>query len=77
MQWRGPLLLATGHLVFNQGDITTPLDAVKLLITKGVPRNDADWFAVWLASDMLLLVGKENVQKDEIGQEVSPHTQQL
>jgi formylglycine-generating enzyme required for sulfatase activity len=77
VQWRGPLLLATGHLVFNQGDITTPLDAIKILISTGVPRNNADWFAVWLASDMLLLVGKENVQKDEVGQEVLPHTQRL
>lgn len=71
--WDVALLLATGHLVFNKGDIATPLDGISLMLPERFqPTTDADWRVVWLAGDMLKLIGLANVENDSAGKEVLP-----
>ncbi len=66
--WRETLLLATGNLVFNQRNIDTPVDAVSAMLTSASPRHDDDdWRLYPLAGEMLLLVGLDNLEKDDVG----------
>ncbi len=78
VNWREALLLATGHLVFNKTDIATPLDAISLICPERMALNDdAEWRQVWLAAEMLQLVGVENAERDEeVGQEVLPRVRE-
>ncbi len=56
--WREVLMLATGHLVFNQGRIDLPLLAINEIVPPDEPPADeADWRAVCRAGDMLVLIG--------------------
>lgn len=76
--WREALLLATGHLVFNQFDNATPLDAINTMCPERLkPQNEDDWRLIWLAGDMLLLVGQKNAENDEVGLDVLPRIRQL
>lgn len=70
--WREPLMFAVGHLIFNQADIATPIDVANTVCPPETPKGEGDWRAIWLAGDILLLVGLENVEYDEIGREVLP-----
>jgi len=71
--WREALLLAVGHLVFNRGDIAAPLDGISAMCPeRSQPATDEDWRVVWLAGDMLALIGLANVERDEVGKEVLP-----
>ncbi len=66
--WRETLLLATGNLVFNQRNIDTPVDAVSRILNRAAPRaDDAQWRLYPLAGEMLLLVGLDNLARDEDG----------
>jgi hypothetical protein len=69
--WREPLLLATGNLIFNQQNITTPLDAINALLVRE-PETGDNWRAIWLAGEMLQLVGVANAEGDEVGRDVLP-----
>ena len=76
--WREALLLATGHLVFNNGDVATPLDAIdKMCSERFRPQSADDWRTIWLAGDMLLLIGVTNAENDEFGQEILPRVRDL
>ncbi len=69
--WREALLLAVGQLVFNRGDIVTPLDALDHLCRAGwEAADDSDWQVVWLAGEMLGLIGLANAESDDVGREV-------
>jgi formylglycine-generating enzyme required for sulfatase activity len=71
--WHEVLLLAIGHLVFNQQDVYRPLNAINLLCKPQAPTSAAAWRAVWWAAEMLLIVGLSVARQDEyIGQDVVP-----
>ncbi|MCB9450334.1 MAG: SUMF1/EgtB/PvdO family nonheme iron enzyme [Anaerolineaceae bacterium] len=71
--WREALMLAIGHLVFNRGDIATPLDALSAACPERMtPESDEDWRVIWLAGEMLALIGGQNAEQDEVGREVLP-----
>jgi formylglycine-generating enzyme required for sulfatase activity len=71
--WREALLLATGHLIYNARDVATPLDAINALLPASLqPATDDDWRVVWLAGEMLLLVGVANAENDDVGRDVLP-----
>lgn len=75
--WREALLLATGHLVFNQGRIDIPLLAVdELTLAEEEPQTDEDWRCVWLAGDMLALIGTQAVMTHKKGQRSLPRVRQ-
>ena len=70
--------MGTGQLVFNRGDVATPLDAINAMCpARFVPSTETDWHKVWLAGEMLLLIGLPNVENDEVGREVLPHIRDL
>ncbi len=72
--WREVILLATGHLVFNeQKVIPQPLDAINLLVKAEPPTSDAGWRAVWWAAEMLHIVGRSAAEQDEhVGRQLVP-----
>lgn len=63
--WHEVLLLAVGHLVFNQQEITRPLDAINLLCKLEPPTTDSGWRSVWWAAEMLHIVGRAVAEQDE------------
>jgi len=66
--WREALMLATGHLVFNQGQTTLALSAVDSLCpSDDAPQTELDWQKVWLAGDMLKLIGLERAEATRKG----------
>jgi formylglycine-generating enzyme required for sulfatase activity len=75
--WREALMLATGHLVFNDKRLSDPLYAVQALMGETeTPHTDADWRMVWLAGDMLKLIELPSVEGHKIGQRVLPLVRQ-
>lgn len=64
--WREALLLATGHLVFNQQRIDVPMLAIDGMVAEDAETED-DWRAVWLAGEMLALVGVNAAKNDKRG----------
>lgn len=66
--WREALMLATGHLVFNQGQTTLALSAIDSLCpADDAPQTELDWQKVWLAGDMLKLIGLERAEATRKG----------
>lgn len=66
--WREVLMLATGHLVFNQGRIDIPLLAInELTPAEELPRSEEDWRCVWLAGDILALIGEQSLTTSKSG----------
>ncbi len=63
-RWREVLLLAAGHMVFNQRDITRPLNAIHFLCPEEPPGDEHAWRAVWWAAEMMLLVGRKIAEQD-------------
>lgn len=63
-RWREVMLLSVGHMVFNQRDVTRPLNAIHFLCEKE-PQDEHDWRAVWWAAEMLLLVGRNVAEQDD------------
>jgi formylglycine-generating enzyme required for sulfatase activity/ribosomal protein S18 acetylase RimI-like enzyme len=75
--WWEALMLATGHLVFNDKRLSDPLYAVQALMGETeTPHTDADWRMVWLAGDMLKLIELPSVEGHKIGQRVLPLVRQ-
>lgn len=71
--WHEVLLLAVGHLVFNQQEINRPLDAINLLCKPDLPTDDAGWRVVWWAGEMLQLVDRTVAEQDmHVGQRLVP-----
>lgn len=68
--WREVLNLAAGVLMFVRGNREKLLDGIAQVLPEGVPTEDVGWTRVWLAGEMLLVVGRTNAEKDEVGQEV-------
>lgn len=71
--WREALLLATGHLVFNQQRIDVPMLAIDELVRDDAEDQD-DWRAVWLAGEMLALVGGNAARNDKRGRRLLKRT---
>ncbi|MCA9925732.1 MAG: SUMF1/EgtB/PvdO family nonheme iron enzyme [Anaerolineales bacterium] len=72
--WREVLNLAAGTLVFNQNNREKALDGIEQMMPRRVPQPDdsAGWYRVWLAAEMMLVVGREAAERDEVGQELLP-----
>lgn len=71
--WREVLLLAVGHQVYNLQQVDYALDAINLLCKVDTPRHDGDWRAIWLAGEMLHIVGRSAAEQDSyVGRELYP-----
>ncbi len=71
--WREVLLLAVGHLVYNQQDVFRPLNAINLLCRAEPPEDAAGWRILWWAGEMLAIVGRSVAEQDElIGKQMVP-----
>ncbi|HRQ38050.1 MAG TPA: SUMF1/EgtB/PvdO family nonheme iron enzyme [Chloroflexota bacterium] len=77
--WREVLNLAAGTLVFNQNNVEKALDGIREVLPERAPAaNDVGgWYRVWLAAEMMLVVGKEVAQRDDVGRKVLPQLQKL
>jgi formylglycine-generating enzyme required for sulfatase activity len=75
--WREVVLLAVGHLLFNQEIEYLPLDTVSLLCPESPPEDEAGWRAVWWAGEILALVGRNVADRDEIGVKAAPRVIEL
>ncbi len=63
--WREALLLAVGHLVYNQDDPYKPLYGAAALCPEKEPRREDDWRAVWWAGEMLAEMGVARAEREE------------
>lgn len=71
--WHEVLLLATGHMVFNQEDIKRPLTALKALVKHTSPTDHEGWRTVWWAAEMLTIIERPYAEADQhIGKDVVP-----
>jgi formylglycine-generating enzyme required for sulfatase activity len=76
--WRVSLLLATGHLLFNDDKTDIPLDAILNMCPADMqPESDEDWRVVALAGEMLALVGIGNAERDNNGRKALANTRQF
>lgn len=77
--WREVLLLAVGHMVYNNRDIYRPLNAINALCKPQPPTNPASWRSVWWAGEMLTIVGRTAAEADDfLGKDLVPRViQQL
>jgi formylglycine-generating enzyme required for sulfatase activity len=67
-KWRVALLLATGHLVFNAGNNPEVVNAIDNLLE--AHAEQPDWQKVWLAGDMLALIGEQRARTTRRGEKV-------
>ncbi|MCC6904472.1 MAG: SUMF1/EgtB/PvdO family nonheme iron enzyme [Anaerolineae bacterium] len=75
--WREVILLAVGHLVYNSGEITRPLDAVNLLCMAQPADTTTRWRMMWLAGEILNIIGRSDAEKDEhLGRKIVPRVVQ-
>jgi formylglycine-generating enzyme required for sulfatase activity len=76
--WREVLNLAAGTLVFNQNNREKALDGVEKVLPAQTPalEDEAGWSRVWLAAEMLAVVGREAAEQDEVGRELLPRLRQ-
>jgi len=65
-RWREALLLAVGHMIFNQRDVNRPLNVIHFLCPDKTPTAEHEWRAVWWAAEMLLLVERKIAEQDEL-----------
>nr|MBN1230075.1 SUMF1/EgtB/PvdO family nonheme iron enzyme [Anaerolineae bacterium] len=70
--WHEVLMLATGHLVYNNSDIYRPLNAISMLCKEQPPTTNEGWRTIWWAAEMLTIVGRTVAEHDEIGKDVVP-----
>lgn len=75
--WREVLNLAIGTIVFNQKDVQKAIDCIRDVPPAQLPAVDdaGGWYRVWLAAEMLVVVGKEAALKDKIGRQLLPRLQ--
>jgi hypothetical protein len=63
--WYKTLLLATGHLVFNQNNNAIAIDAVSRILAEAASHDDdSQWRLYPLAGEMLLLVGLNKLARN-------------
>ncbi|MEW5986445.1 MAG: SUMF1/EgtB/PvdO family nonheme iron enzyme, partial [Chloroflexota bacterium] len=76
--WRETLNLAAGALVFNQNNREKALDGVAQVLPAQTPaaEDEAGWRRVWLAAEMAVVIGRADVENDEVGQELLPRLRQ-
>jgi formylglycine-generating enzyme required for sulfatase activity len=77
--WREVLNLAVGTLAFNQNNREKALDALERMLPHNAPEaaDAAAWRQVWLAGEMAVVVGRQAVERDEVGQELLPRLRNL
>lgn len=77
--WREVLNLAAGTLVFNQNNVEKALDGIREVLPERVPaaEDTGGWYRVWLAAEMMLVVGKEVARRDDVGRKVLPRLQRM
>lgn len=75
--WREVLNLAMGVLVYNQNNREKALDGIQGVLPARTPQPDQEtgWCRVWLAGEMMTVVGAEAAEKDEVGQKLLPKLQ--
>jgi hypothetical protein len=66
-------------LVFNQKNVVTALDGVREALPTVVPKlaDQVGWQRVWLAAEMMAVVGLDAAQKDRVGRAVLPRLRQM
>jgi len=73
--WRQVILLAVGRLVYLGGDTAKPL----ALVSELCPRREEDdalaWRRAWLAGEVLLEMGLNRVQEEELGRDLLERVQ--
>lgn len=71
--WHEVLLLAIGHMVFNNKEYKRPLAAVNVLVPDQPPTDERGWQPVWWAGEMLSIIGRSYAENDElVGRQVVP-----
>lgn len=72
--WHEVLLLAVGHMVFNNKEYQRPLAVVSAMVPDNkMPGDEKDWQAVWWAGEMLTIIGRAYAENDEyIGRKAVP-----
>ncbi|MCO5190921.1 MAG: SUMF1/EgtB/PvdO family nonheme iron enzyme [Anaerolineae bacterium] len=78
--WRETLNLAAGTLTFNKQIPDKALDGIEVVAPRRMPEpgDETGWRRVWLAAEMLAVVGVEQAERDEeVGRELLPHVREL
>ncbi|MCO5199228.1 MAG: SUMF1/EgtB/PvdO family nonheme iron enzyme [Anaerolineae bacterium] len=78
--WRETLNLAVGTLTFNQKIPDKALDGIERVAPEKVPEpeDETGWRRVWLAAEMLTVVGVNQAVRDqEVGRALVPHVRDL
>ncbi|MEM7330991.1 MAG: SUMF1/EgtB/PvdO family nonheme iron enzyme, partial [Chloroflexota bacterium] len=72
--WREVLNLSAGTLVYNQNNYEAVIDAVKETMPGKTPTvtSRTGWYRVWLAAEMMVTVGQQAAEKDEVGRKILP-----
>ncbi len=71
--WHEVLLLAVGHLVYNNQNTDAALDVINMLCPPEEPQESTDWRLVWWAAEMLAIVGRSVAEQDDlVGKHVTP-----
>lgn len=71
--WHEVLLLAVGHLVYNNQNTDAALDMINMLCPPEEPRDSTDWRLVWWAAEMLTIVGRSVAEQDDlVGKHIVP-----
>lgn len=76
--WREVLNLAVGAMVSNRNNREKALDSIEKVLPHRLPDGDDGhgWNRVWLAGEMLAVVGRKEAEKDEVGREILPQVRQ-
>lgn len=77
--WREVLKLAAEILVYNAHHTEKVLDVIDDMLPRQTPSREdaAGWRQVWLAAEMMNVVGRQQVERDEVGQELLPRLREL
>ncbi len=77
--WREVLNLAAGTLVFNQNNVEKALDGIREVLPERVPAaaDTAGWYRVWLAAEMMVVVGADVALRDDVGRKTLPRLQKM
>jgi formylglycine-generating enzyme required for sulfatase activity len=74
--WREVILLAVGYLIHHRREQEKPRFLVDLLCPDRPPADESAWRQVWLAGEVLLEIGVNQVQDTEPGQWLLSRVQQ-
>lgn len=65
-QWYEVMRLAIGHMVFNSSRVAFAIDAAKYMADSKFKTKLQEGRAIWWAAEILAIVGKEIVEKDDV-----------